>query len=302
MAINEEVQLDSVLTLVANPRRADLRLKDMAYVADALANAGADLGEPLWLADGIACDLPFTGISHGIARQCVRMHRFDSAVQHAEGRRKHLLVADMDSTMITGETIDEIAAKAGIGEEIAEITARAMNGELNFEEALRERVGRLKGLADSVLEEVRLALDFMPGGRALVMTMRAHGAYTALVSGGFTFATAHVRETVGFDEDRANILHIADGKLAGTVAHPILGKEAKLATLIELRTKFGLTPHDTLAVGDGANDLAMIEEAGMGVAYHAKPVVAEKARFRVNHGDLTALLYFQGYRASEFTQ
>lgn len=298
----EDAQLDSVLTLVANPKRADLRLKDMAYVADALANAGAELGEPVWLADGIACDLPFTGIPHGVARQCVRMHRFDSAVQDAEGRRKHLLVADMDSTMITGETIDEIAAKAGIGKEIAEITARAMNGELNFEEALRERVGRLKGLDAAVLEEVRQALAFTPGGRCLVMTMRAHGAYTVLVSGGFTFATAHVRETVGFDEDRANFLHISEGKLAGTVAEPILGKEAKLATLVELREKFGLAAEDTLAVGDGANDLAMIEAAGMGVAFHAKPVVAEKARFRVNHGDLTALLYFQGFRMSEFAQ
>lgn len=294
--------LDSVLTLVANPKRADLRLKDMAYVADALANAGAELGDVVWLADGIACDLPFSGIPHGVARQCVRMHRFDSAVQLVEGRRKRLLVADMDSTMITGETIDEIAAKAGIGKEIAEITARAMNGELNFEEALRERVGRLKGLDASVLNEVRDALEFMPGGRSLVMTMRAHGAYAALVSGGFTFATAYVRETIGFDEDRANRLLIEDGKLAGTVAHPILGKEAKLATLIELRDKFGLRPEETLAVGDGANDLAMIEEAGMGVAYHAKPVVAEKARFRVNHGDLTALLYFQGYRMSDFAQ
>ena len=292
--------MDSVLTLVADPRRADLKLKDVAYTADALANAGADLGEPVWLAEGLACDLPFQGIAHGLARQCGRQHRFDCAVQPIAGRRKGLLIADMDSTMITGETIDEIAAHAGIGPEIAAITARAMNGELNFEEALRERVGRLRGLDAEVLNKVRDSLEFTPGGRALVMTMRAHGAHTVLVSGGFTFATTHVRAQCGFHEDRANTLLIEAGHLTGAVADPILGLEAKLASLIAFRDQLGLAPEATLAVGDGANDLAMIEAAGMGVAFHAKPVVAEKARFRVNHGDLTALLYFQGYGASEF--
>lgn len=292
--------MDKVLTLVADPARAGLTDSLVNYVADALANAGAALGDPVWLADGVAADLPFEGIAEKTASRAGHHHRLDCAAQPAEGRRKRLLVADMDSTMITAETLDEIAAKAGIGEEIAAITARAMRGELDFEQALRERVGRLKGLPAAVLDEVLAELTFTAGGRELVATMRAHGAHTVLVSGGFTFTTAFVRDRLGFHEDRANRLVIEADALTGEVAQPVLGREAKLATLRELCARLGIDASQALCVGDGANDLAMIEAAGMGVAYHAKPIVTDRARFRVNNGDLTALLYFQGYRASEF--
>lgn len=292
--------MDKVLTLVADPARADLTDALVNYVADALANAGAELGEPIWLADGIAADLPFEGISEKRACRAGHHHRLDCAAQSRAGRRKRLLVADMDSTMITAETLDEIAAKAGIGEEIAAITARAMRGELDFEEALNERVGRLKGVSADVLDQVLGELRFTAGGRELVGTMRAHGAHTVLVSGGFTFTTVFVRERLGFHDDRANRLVVENGALTGRVARPILGRDAKLATLREFCERLGIDAAEAVCVGDGANDLAMIEAAGMGVAYHAKPIVTDRARFRVNNGDLTALLYFQGYRASDF--
>jgi phosphoserine phosphatase len=216
-------------------------------------------------------------------------------------RRKRLLVADMDSTIIEQECIDEMADVLGLKAQIAAITERAMRGELEFEQALRERLGLLAGIGEDDLQKVYLErVTLMPGARTLVRTMRTHGAYTALVSGGFTFFTTRVMERVGFDETRANVLEMAEGRLTGGVVGPVLGKAAKLATLQELAARNGLAAPLTLAVGDGANDLAMIKAAGLGVAYRAKPVVAAEAHAGITHGDLTALLYLQGYRRDEF--
>jgi len=222
-------------------------------------------------------------------------------VQKREGRRKRLLIADMDSTMIGQECIDELAAAVGKKDVIAAITERAMRGELEFEPALRERAAMLAGLGEEVIGEVlENQITLTPGARELVGTMRAHGAYCALVSGGFTAFTSQIAEWLGFHENRANTLGIADGRLTGKVDEPILGREAKRQRLEELLAEKALAAEAAIAVGDGANDLAMIERAGLGVAYHAKPAVAAAADARVDHGDLTALLYFQGYRAGEF--
>ena len=225
----------------------------------------------------------------------------DTCVQAAAGRKKRLLVADMDSTIINVECLDELADFAGLKGEISAITERAMRGELQFEGALRERVGMLKGLAVAALQQAydeRVRLN--PGARTLVRTMAASGARCALVSGGFTFFTRRVAAAAGFHLDRANTLIEADGALTGQVADPILGKEAKLAALQEQAAEIGVPLAATLAVGDGANDLAMIEASGLGVAYRAKPIVAAQAHAKVDHADLTALLYFQGYTAAEF--
>ncbi|MDU0343738.1 phosphoserine phosphatase SerB, partial [Bosea rubneri] len=224
----------------------------------------------------------------------------DILVQPATTRRKRLFLADMDSTMIGQECIDELAAYVGLKEKVSAITERAMRGELEFEPALRERVALLKGIPLAVVDEIiaeRITLT--PGGSALVRTMRAHGGYTALVSGGFTVFTGPIGRMIGFDEDRSNLL-LGDGSaLKGEVAEPILGKQAKLDTLVELRSRFGLPKEATLAVGDGANDLAMLGEAGLGVAFRAKPAVAAAADARLDHADLTALLYAQGYTGDE---
>ena len=225
----------------------------------------------------------------------------DFAIQPAANRRKGLLIADMDSTIINVECLDELADFAGVKAQVSEITERAMRGELAFEGALRERVGMLKGLGVSALQacyDERVKLN--PGAETLVRTMAKHGARCALVSGGFTFFTSRVAEAAGFHLNRANTLIEQDGVLTGAVGDPILGKEAKLAALREETAALGLTPADALAVGDGANDLAMIEAAGLGVAYRAKPIVAAQADAKVDHTDLTTLLYFQGYKAEEF--
>jgi len=227
--------------------------------------------------------------------------RVDLVVQPAEGRRKRLLLADMDSTMIRQECIDELADEAGVGAYVADITARAMNGELDFEAALKERVGLLKGLPEAVIERVyRDRITFMPGGKALLATMKAQGGYAALVSGGFTAFTARVAAALGFDENRANTLLAEGGALTGAVGQPILGKQAKLDALEEIAARLGLDMAQTMAVGDGANDLAMLNRAGAGVALHAKPSVAAQCDIRINHGDLTALLFIQGYAREEF--
>ena len=292
-----------VATLVANPSRPAL---DEMLVARALhvlpAGSAAD-----WLAAGIACDLAFGGRPEQAGEFDARLREVladapvDVLVQKHEGRRKRLLIADMDSTMIGQECIDELAAAVGKKDVIAAITERAMRGELEFEPALRERAAMLEGLPESVIGEVlQNQITLTPGARELVGTMRAHGAYCALVSGGFTAFTAEIAEQLGFHENRANTLGIADGRLTGKVGEPILGREAKRQRLEELLAEKGLAAEAAIAVGDGANDLAMIERAGLGVAYHAKPAVAAAADARVDHGDLTALLYFQGYRASEF--
>ena len=218
-------------------------------------------------------------------------------------RRKRLLIADMDSTMIEQECIDELAAAIGIKDEVAAITARAMNGELDFAQALRTRVKLLKGLPRARIEEVRREqITFAPGGRTLVQTMKAYGAFTSLVSGGFTFFADYIGKRIGFDEAMANALEFDGELLAGTVADPVLGKEAKLSRLLTLAAVHDIPIAATLAVGDGANDLDMINAAGLGVALHAKPVVANQAQVRIDHGDLTALLYLQGYSDEEFVR
>lgn len=295
-----------VVTLISNPATPSLTDDLIDTVRSQLPSSG----EIRWLAPGIAADILFTPDEgqdntvlmervHGVLKGAA----IDIAVQPLEGRRKKLLIADMDSTMINQECIDELAAVLGIKKEVAEITERAMNGEIAFEPALRERVALLEGLPIGVVDTVlKSHITLMPGGKALVRTMRAHGAYTALVSGGFTVFTGPISKVIGFDEHRSNTLIVEDGVLTGEVAEPILGKEAKLASLRELRDAKGLTQTETLAVGDGANDLAMIQDAGLGIAYHAKPAVAAAAHMKVDHGDLTALLYIQGYDTSEFTE
>jgi phosphoserine phosphatase len=216
-------------------------------------------------------------------------------------RRKRLLVADMDSTMIHQECVDELGIVAGLGDKIKAITARAMRGDIDFADAVKERVGLLEGLDAKVIDSiVRERITFMPGGKRLVATMKAHRAYTALVSGGFRQFTSRVAASIGFHTNEANDLIIRNGKLTGKVAEPILGKEAKLSALKHLSLVNGLTPADAITVGDGANDIPMLQAAGMGVAIHAKPKVQEAVSLRINHGDLTALLYLQGYKKSEF--
>ena len=256
-------------------------------------------GIATWLAPDEAAEF---AVSHLPANfEEVRLSLADQVdlnILPAENRRKKMLLADMDSTIIEQECIDELAAEAGIGEQVREITARAMNGELDFEEALRARVALLEGQPETIMQKVmRERITFMPGGKALLNKMRADGAYLALVSGGFTAFTADVAKQLGFDEHRANSLLVREGRLTGQVAMPILGREAKVQALMEITSRLGLTASDVLAVGDGANDLGMLGRAGMGVALHAKPVVQTECALRINHGTLTALLYLQGIAA-----
>ncbi|VDC25261.1 phosphoserine phosphatase SerB [Pseudogemmobacter humi] len=260
-------------------------------------------GEARWLDPGVAAEfaLPALPENRWQVWQDLQALKIDLAVTASAGRKKRLLIADMDSTMIRQECIDELADEAGVGEYVAGITARAMNGELEFEDALRERVLLLKDLEEAVIARVvRDRITLMPGGRDLVATMRANGAYTALVSGGFTAFTAAIAATLGFDENRANTLLCEGGRLTGLVAEPILGKQAKVEALDELAARLGVSPAEVIAVGDGANDVPMLKHAGMGVALHAKPRVQAEADIRINHGDLTALLYLQGYTREEF--
>lgn len=234
-------------------------------------------------------------------RSELRSEPVDIVAQPLEGRRKKLLLADMDSTMIDQECIDELADEVGVKAHVAAITARSMNGEIAFEPALRERVALLRGLDAGVIDRIVAGrVTLASGGKALVATMRAHGAWTALVSGGFTAFTSRIASKLGFDENRANILLEAEGKLTGEVAEPILGRAAKADALNEIAARLGITQADAVAVGDGANDLDMIKLAGTGVALHAKPAVAAEAKVRIDHGDLTALLYMQGYSRGEF--
>ncbi len=287
-----------IATLITDPRTPHLD----AGAVEAL-RADWNGGTPRWLAPGIAAefDLPALPDAREAAWEAHQARGIDLAVQPADGRRKRALLADMDSTMIGQECIDELADAAGVGDTVAAVTRRAMNGEVDFEDALRERVAALEGLDAGVIERVLAErITLAPGGRALIATMRANGAHTLLVSGGFTAFTGAVAGWLGFDAHQANTLHIENGRLTGTVAEPILGRQAKLAALNATAARLGLAPAQIMAVGDGANDLAMLHAAGAGVALHAKPAVAAQCDLRVNHGDLTALLYLQGYARDEF--
>jgi phosphoserine phosphatase len=283
-------------TLIAAPAALDPAL------AEALRNAWGG-GAVQWLAPDEAAefDMPEVPGNRWEVWADLQNQGVDLVVQPTEGRRKKMLLADMDSTMIQQECIDELAEVAGVGAHVRAITARAMNGELDFEGALIERVALLRDLPEKVIGEVLASrITYMPGGSALVATLRANGAYCALVSGGFTAFTVSVASHLGFDKNRANTLLTENGRLLGDVARPILGRAAKVQALEEISTRLGITEADVLAVGDGANDLGMLGRAGAGVALHAKPSVAAQCDIRINHGDLTALLYIQGYARDQF--
>jgi phosphoserine phosphatase len=286
-----------VLCLIADPADSEL---DPALAAAVLAQTGGELN---WLNHSIACEIiePKSTDALGVARAVIGERRVDANLVPSENRRKKILVADMDSTMINEECIDELAATVGLKEQVADITARAMRGELDFEQALDTRVALLKGLNRSAIEAVRREqITLAPGGRVLVQTMKEYGSYTSLVSGGFTFFADYFGKRIGFHEAIANVLEFDGDALTGTVRKPIVDKNTKRERLTALAAERGLSLADTLAVGDGANDLDMIRVAGFGVALHAKATVAEQAGIRIDHGDLTALLYLQGYGEEEF--
>jgi phosphoserine phosphatase len=287
-----------VATLLCDPATPALE----TALVENLRNAwgGSDIQ---WLAVDEAAEFGLATVPDNLSDvwQVCQGQGVDLVLQPHANRRKKMLIADMDSTMIQQECIDELAAEAGVGDRVADITARAMNGELDFEGAIDERVGLLSGLPESVIDQVLAErITYMPGGATLLKTMRAAGGYAALVSGGFTAFTARVAAELGFDENRANTLEIVEGKLTGKVVRPILGQEAKLEALKEITSRLGVTPDDAIAVGDGMNDLLMLSAAGTGVALHGKPALQAACDIRVNFGDLTALLYLQGYAKSDF--
>ncbi len=283
-------------TLIAKPDTLD------ATLVENLRNAWGG-GEALWLSHAEAAEftMPVPPDNLWAVWDDMQTLGIDLVLQPSAGRRKKMLLADMDSTMIRQECIDELAAAAGVGERVATITAKAMNGELDFEGALIERVGLLKGLPESIIQHVLdTRITLMPGGYELVQTMKAHDGFAALVSGGFTAFTARIAAALGFDENRANKLLVTDGRLTGDVGKPILGRQAKVDALQEITARLGISESDVIAVGDGANDLGMLGRAGTGVALHAKPSVQKECEVRINHGDLTALLFIQGYARTDF--
>jgi phosphoserine phosphatase len=288
-----------VATLIANPSSPVLTPELVEAVAELIHSKSV-----YWLADGIAADLHFTANVATIQQDVSKIiagQPIDLIVQINEGRRKKLLIADMDSTMIGQECIDELADVVGLKAHVSAITARAMNGEIPFESALQQRVALLKGLKSNVVETViKERITLTPGGRELIATMKSHGGYTALVSGGFTNFTGPIAALLGFDEHQANILEEHSGQFTGVVREPILGRQAKADALQSICARRGISCDDAMAVGDGANDLSMIKLAGSGIALHAKPSVAAESRHRIDHGDLTALLYMQGYRKADF--
>lgn len=302
--------MDNVLTLIANPatpaRGAVLDDTTVSQARNALRSAGAESGTPDWLGRAQAVDIAFDGASDQDAEAAVRQALGDAPIdviaQRTDRRKKKLLIADMDSTIVIGETLDELAAFAGLKEQIAAITRRAMQGELDFAAALRERVAMLKGLDESCLAETMNGIELTPGAETLIATMRANGAVTALISGGFSYFTDRVRQRVGFDSSLGNQLEIKNGKLTGHVIPPIVDKDTKLNMLVDTAEQMGLGMSDTMAIGDGANDVPMLVAAGTGIAFHAHPVARQAARARLNHVDLTGALFVQGYRLEEFVR
>lgn len=296
--------MELVATLITDPERKDLTERKVATVLEAFQATGWSATQPVWLQKDVACDISFRGPTLDDARALARREfsgaDFDLVVQSPDHRRRKLLLADMDSTIVVGETLDELAAHAGIKDQVAEITARAMRGEIDFKAALFERVNMLKDLPVDRLDKTLAETTLTAGARTLVQTMRAHGAFTVLVSGGFRFFTRHVASMAGFHEEQANDLIIEGDRLTGRVAEPIVDKDAKLGLLNRYVAERQIPLSATLTTGDGANDLPMLRAAGLGVAYHAKPVVEAEAPAAINHGDLTALLYVQGYKFSEF--
>jgi phosphoserine phosphatase len=294
--------MDHVLTLI--DAEGGLDDSAMMRLRSALADLGADSLSPLWLAKGRAVDLPFSLLAsdqaEAAARHLLTGRPLDVVAQPAALRRKMLLLADMDSTIVIGETLDELADFAGLKDEIAAITAQAMNGKIDFADAFRDRVGRLAGLSADHLEETIRRIRLMPGGSTLVATMKAAGAFTVLVSGGFRYFTRRVGAQCGFDLDIGNDVEIEDGRLTGRIIEPILDRSGKCRSLTAIAAERHLPLSLSLAVGDGANDLDMIEAAGLGIAFHAKPTVSARAQARIDHTDLTALLFVQGYREDEF--
>jgi len=287
-----------IVTLLSAPAERNLS----AALVDSLRNAWGG-GDAIWLSVDEAAEfaIPSMPDNRWEIWQAMQDSAVDLIVQPAMNRRRKMLLADMDSTMIRQECIDELAVQAGVGDRVAAITARAMNGELDFEAALTERVGLMRGLPESAIDTVLTErITLMPGGYELVQTMKANGAYAVLVSGGFTAFATRIAAALGFDENRANTLLVEHGKLTGDVARPIFGRDAKVAALDDITARLGLSAADVLAVGDGANDLGMLGRAGTGVALHAKPTVQAQCDLRVNHGDLTALLFIQGYARIDF--
>lgn len=296
---------DNVVTLICNPDEFNLSDQEVGSVVNALEQNGGIITDVKWLAADIACDIYFAVLERLDARELLShllAHvKLDFVVQPAGGRKKKLIISDMDSTMIEQECIDEIADVLGIKPEIAAITERAMNGELDFAQALEERVARLKGVTLEQIDEIiQNRITLMPGAKTLISTMKASGAYAILVSGGFTLFTTKVRDLLGFDIDESNRLIVENDMLTGEVKKPILDKNSKRDALSFYIEKYTLHPHETLAVGDGANDLPMLLSAGLGVAYHAKAHVKQLAKAKIDHCDLSALLYVQGYKAGDF--
>jgi phosphoserine phosphatase len=295
-----------IATLIAKPQSQALDDQLVRDISTAILGL-----ETRWLSENEAFDIAFDGDANdldqveyveALLRSVIAGRPIDIAVQSPDGRRKKLLIADMDSTMIEQECIDELADMAGVKDHVSAITRRAMNGEIAFEPALRERVALLKGLPANIVQKViETRITLMPGGKTLIQTMRANGAFCALVSGGFTSFTGPIAAKLGFDANRANTLNEQNGLLTGTVTEPILGMQAKVEALENFCNQLGITPNEVLAVGDGANDLGMIKRAGTGVALHAKPAVASQAKIRIDHADLTALLFIQGYSRDEFS-